>query len=81
MQQSNYTGPSPNIVKTSVECSGKQQQMILINCGNFSMFVSEAGHYKDGGEGSLHFDVDSSLSLHNSIYTNLHFIMNNEHGI
>ena len=47
--------------------------MILINCGNFSMFVSEAGHYKDGGEGSLHFDVDSSLSLHNS--------MNNEHGI
>ena len=53
--------------------------MILINCGNFSMFVSEAGHYKDGGEGSLHFDVDSSLSLHNSIYTNLHFIMNNEH--
>ena len=42
--------------------------MILINCGNFSMFVSEAGHYKDGGEGSLHFDVDSSLSLHNSIY-------------
>ena len=46
------------------------------------MFVSGADHYKDGGEGSLHFDVDCSLSLHDSIYTNLqHFIMNNELGI
>ena len=37
--------------------------MILINCGNFSMFVSEADHYKDGGKGSLHFDVDKLALL------------------